>query len=101
MVRTALPYLAEHWRLGAEGADVRAEIITVTQTGWYHNRQPELELERTVHQKNEAEFYSTTWLISPLIMIPRYQPGKIVPAKVDANRQAATVSGSYQQTPGI
>ena len=35
MVRTALPYLAEHRRLGAEGVDVRPEIITVTETGWY------------------------------------------------------------------
>ena len=95
------PYLKEHRRLETEGEDARAEILSVSQTGWSINRQPEIKLELKIFPANSEPYSGKTTLICPLIMIPHYQPGKTVAVKIDRAKQTVTVKGSYQQTPGI
>ncbi len=99
IAQSMFPYLKEHQRLEAEGEDARAEIVSVTQTGWFMNNQPEVELELKIFPKGAEPYLGKTTLICPLMAIPRYQPGNTVPVKIDRSKQTVTVSGSVGQTP--
>lgn len=101
MTRLTLPYLDEHRRLEVEGEDAEAKILSATQTGLYLNDQPELKLSLWITRRDGAAFPAETNLICPLIFIPVYQPGNVVPVKIDPVTRTATISGSYERTPGI
>ena len=71
-------------KLLQSGIPARGTILRVWQTGTLVNNQPQIGLTLQIDGHPMAGSYQTeTKVVIPMIAIPQFQPGAVLPVKVD------------------
>ena len=60
----------------------QATIQNVWQTGTYMNNNPQIGMQLEVRPPNGVPYIAQTTAIIPLVNIPQFQPGAVVPVKI-------------------
>jgi hypothetical protein len=79
------------------GIPAQATIRQVWQTGTYINENPQVGMQLEVRPPNGAPYVTNVNAVVPLINIPQFQPGAVVPVKIsptDASRVELDVYGT-------
>ena len=64
------------------GIRAQATIRQVWQTGTYLNNNPQIGMQLEVMPPNGAPYVAAVNAVVPLINIPQFQPGVVVPVKI-------------------
>ena len=78
------------------GIPAQATIRQVWQTGTYINANPQVGMQLEVRPPNGQPYLAQVNVVVPLINIPQFQPGTVVPVKIsptDASQVALDVYG--------
>lgn len=93
--KTLLPFLRAtipHRRLMRTGTEANATILTVSQTGLYVNRMPQVKLEVQVQPAGGRSFIAEVRHVLDFVQIPHFQSGRSVRVKYNpANPKQVTL----------
>jgi hypothetical protein len=64
------------------GTPAQATIQNVWQTGTYVNNNPQIGMQLEVRPPSGAPYQAQVNAIIPLVNIPQFQPGAVVPVKI-------------------
>ena len=64
------------------GTSAQATIQNVWQTGAYVNNNPQVGMQLEVRPPNGVPYTAQVKAIIPLVNIPQFQPGAVVPVKI-------------------
>ncbi len=64
------------------GTSAQATIQNVWQTGTYINNSPQVGMQIEVRPPNGVPYQTQITAVIPLINIPQFQPGAVVPVKI-------------------
>ena len=64
------------------GTPAQATIQNVWQTGTYVNNNPQIGMQLEVRPPTGVAYTAQTTAIIPLVNIPQFQPGAVVPVKI-------------------
>ena len=64
------------------GTPAQATIQNVWQTGTYVNNNPQIGMQLEVRPPNGVPYQAQVNAIIPLVNIPQFQPGAVVPVKI-------------------
>ncbi len=64
------------------GTPAQATIQNVWQTGTYVNNNPQIGMQLEVRPPNGVPYQTQVNAIIPLVNIPQFQPGAVVPVKI-------------------
>ncbi|MBN1120011.1 MAG: hypothetical protein JXJ17_02945 [Anaerolineae bacterium] len=78
-----------------EGVDGEATILEVGQTGMMVNNQPQAALKLEVRVPGWEPYQTVIKMVIPIVNIPQFQPGAVMPVKVDPNNKAKVVLNVY------
>ena len=78
-----------------EGIAGEATIISVRQTGVQVNDQPQVAFELEVRIPGRSPYQAQTKAVIPIINVPQFQPGNVIPVKVDPNKPEKVVFDVY------
>jgi hypothetical protein len=78
-----------------EGVDGEATILEVNQTGMMVNNQPQAALKLEVRVPGWEPYQTVIKMVIPIVNIPQFQPGAVMPVKVDPNNKAKVVLNVY------
>ncbi len=78
-----------------EGVDGEATILEVGQTGMMVNNQPQAALKLEVRVPGWETYQTVIKMVIPIVNIPQFQPGAVMPVKVDPNNKAKVVLNVY------
>ena len=67
----------------ATGVDAQATILGLQQTGTFVNNNPAVVMTLQVQPVGQPAFQAQTSTILPLVAVPQFQPGNVVPVKYD------------------
>jgi hypothetical protein len=79
-----------------QGTPAKAVIQQVWQTGAYINNNPQIGMQLEVQPTNGAPYVTQLNAVIPLVNIPQFQPGAVVPVKIhpqDPSKVALDVYG--------
>jgi hypothetical protein len=78
------------------GIPAQARILQVSETGSYINMQPQVALTVEVTPSDGQPAYQTiTKMVIPMVNIPQFQPGRILPAKINPKDRNKIVLDVY------
>lgn len=72
-----------------------ATILSVRQTGVQVNDQPQVAFELEVRVPGRSPYQAQTKAVIPIINVPQFQPGNVIPVKVDPNKPDQVVFDVY------
>jgi hypothetical protein len=78
-----------------EGVDGEATILEVGQTGMMVNNQPQAALKLEVRVPGWEPYQTVIKMVIPIVNVPQFQPGAVMPVKVDPNNRAKVVLNVY------
>jgi hypothetical protein len=71
-----------------EGVAGEATILKVRQTGVMVNDQPQVALTLDVRISDWEPYQAETKMVIPIVNVPQFQPGAVVPVKVDPSNRS-------------
>lgn len=74
---------AANAKLMQSGVSAQAQILSIQETGTRINDQPELLLVLSVASPGQAPYQTQAITVVSFLMIPKLQPGMMVPVKID------------------
>jgi hypothetical protein len=78
-----------------QGVDGEATILEISQTGMMVNDQPQAALKLEVRVPGWEPYQAVTKMVIPIVNVPQFQPGAVMPVKVDPNNRANVVLNVY------
>jgi len=78
-----------------QGVDGEATILEVGQTGVMVNNQPQARLRLEVRVPGWEPYQTEIKMVIPIVNVPQFQPGAVMPVKVDPNNRAKVVLNVY------
>jgi hypothetical protein len=81
------------------GIPAQATIRQVWQTGTYINMNPQVGMQLEVRPPNGAPYVAQVTAVVPMINIPQFQPGTVVPVKISPTDPSRVELDVYGQRP--
>jgi hypothetical protein len=78
-----------------EGVSGEATIVQIRQTGVMVNNQPQAALTLDVRVPGWEPYQVETKMIIPIVNVPQFQPGIVVPVKVDPDNHSKVALDVY------
>jgi hypothetical protein len=78
------------------GIPAQATIQNVWQTGTYVNNNPQVGLQLEVRPPTGVAYVTQTNAIIPLVNIPQFQPGAVVPVKIHPTDPSKVILDVYR-----
>jgi hypothetical protein len=78
------------------GIPAQATIQNVWQTGTYVNNNPQVGLQLEVRPPSGVAYTAQTNAIIPLVNIPQFQPGAVVPVKIHPTDPSKVILDVYR-----
>ena len=78
------------------GIPAQATIQNVWQTGTYVNNNPQVGLQLEVRPPTGVPYVTQTNAIIPLVNIPQFQPGAVVPVKIHPTDPSKVILDVYR-----
>ena len=76
--------LSQAKELHATGMSAEAKILEIADTGWTVNDDPVVSFLLEIYPSEQPPYQARTKLVISRVHIPQYQPGAIVPVRIDA-----------------
>ena len=83
-----LPSLAESNRIREVGAAAEAEILKMSQTGYYLNQSPEVRFELKVYKPDGTTYIAVTDEYVSLVQLGELRRGARIAVKIDPNEDS-------------
>lgn len=78
------------------GIPAKARILQIAETGSYVNMQPQVALVVEVTPSDGQPAYQTTTnMVIPMVNIPQFQPGMVLPAKINPKNRMKVALDVY------
>ena len=77
------------------GTPGQATILRVWQTGTMVNYNPQIGMQLEVRPQFGAAYQTQTTMVVPMVNIPQFQPGIVVPVKISAKDPSKVVLDVY------
>jgi hypothetical protein len=75
--------LSQAKELHATGVVAQAKILEIADTHWTVNEDPVILFVLEVHRERQEPYEARTRIVISRIKVPQFQPGAIVPIRID------------------